>query len=97
MVLQPTLLAGKFGIPIILVKSAQFVLQPTFLARKFEIHIILVKMCTIRTATYTLSREIQNPYHFGKKVPNSYCNLYARAVIVTLGLGRPSAGRELHK
>ena len=29
------------------------------------------------------------------KPPHSVCNLYAQAIIITLGLGRPSAGREL--
>ena len=34
------------------------------------------------------------PYQIGNKCVQICCNLYARAVIVTLGLGRPLAGRE---
>ena len=33
--------------------------------------------------------ELVHPYHFGNKVPQFVCKVYARAVIVSLGLGRP--------
>ena len=38
--------------------------------------------------------ELVHPYHFGNKVPQFVCKVYARAVIVTLGLGRPKAAEN---
>ena len=39
--------------------------------------------------------EILAPYFFVTNRGRISCSIYARAIIVTLGLGRPSAGREL--
>ena len=32
---------------------------------------------------------------FNRKMDQTYCKVHARAIIVTLGLGQPKAGREL--
>ena len=53
------------------------------------------KMCHRSAAKIPCNSEKVKCDHFGRKVCQMCCNILAQAIIVTLGLGRPSAGREV--
>ena len=62
---------------------------------KYYLPIILVTEVPKLSVKTSLCIKLVHPYHFGNKGPKFVCNIYARAIIVSLGLGRPSAVREL--